>query len=293
MASKTKGLGKGLNALFGETSDEYDLAIAENESGAPTEISLDLIFPNQNQPRKNFDETALEELKNSIVIHGVINPIVVNRVDGKFQIIAGERRYRASLLAGLNKIPAIIMDINEKKVREIALIENLQREDLNAVEAAKGIKELMERYGLTQEHVSERIGKSRSNIANLLRILSLPQEVVELVQDGKLSVGHAKALAGIQNEKELIKLALMASDGKLSVREVEKKVADMQKPKPQQVKKEISLELRDLVEKMQETFATKVTAIGSDKKGRIVIDYFTKDDLDRILELIENLNTKN
>lgn len=293
MASKTKGLGKGLNALFGETSDEYDLAIAENESGAPTEISLDLIFPNQNQPRKNFDETALEELKNSIVIHGVINPIVVNRVDGKFQIIAGERRYRASLLAGLNKIPAIIMDINEKKVREIALIENLQREDLNAVEAAKGIKELMERYGLTQEHVSERIGKSRSNIANLLRILSLPQEVVELVQDGKLSVGHAKALAGIQNEKELIKLALLASDGKLSVREVEKKVADMQKPKPQQVKKEISLELRDLVEKMQETFATKVTAIGSDKKGRIVIDYFTKDDLDRILELIENLNTKN
>ncbi|MEG1805117.1 MAG: ParB/RepB/Spo0J family partition protein [Clostridia bacterium] len=287
MAGKTKGLGKGLNALFGETTDEYELALAETNGGAPSELPLDLIYPNSNQPRKTFDETALEELKNSILTHGVINPIVVNKIDGKYQIIAGERRYRASLLAGLTRIPAIIMDINEKKVREIALIENLQREDLNAVEAAKGIKELMDRYGLTQEAVSERISKSRSNIANLLRVLTLPQEVIDLVQDGKLTVGHAKALAGLPNEKDIVKFALIASDMKMSVRELEKRVNELQKPKTEPVKKEISLELRDLVDKMQTTFATKVTAIGSDNKGRIVIDYFTKDDLDRILDLIE------
>ena len=287
MAGKSRGLGKGLNALFGETTEEYAVAMADQGNGGNYEIALDRIFRNENQPRKIFDIDALEELKKSILIHGVITPIVVNKINDKFQIIAGERRYRASVMAGLDKIPAIVMDINEKKVREIALIENLQREDLNAVESARGIKELMDRYGLTQEQVSERISKSRSNVANLLRVLTLPQEVITLVEEDKLTVGHAKALAGLNNEKIIIELAIFASKNKISVRELERKVAEIQNPKGKAVPKEISLELRDLVDKMQNTFATKVKAIGSDQKGRITIDYYTKDDLDRLLDMMK------
>ncbi len=290
MAVKSKGLGKGLNALFGETDNEYENALKEGSLGEVNEISLDKIFPNENQPRKNFDQNALDELKKSIEIHGVITPIVLNKEDnGKYQIIAGERRYRASLEAGLKSIPAVVMNISEKKVREIALIENLQREDLNPVEAAKGIKELMEIYSLTQEAVSERISKSRSNVANLLRVLTLPNEVIYLVEQGKITVGHAKCLAGVQNTSDIIKIANFVVENSLSVRELEKKVADLNKPKVEKVKKEISLELKDLVSRMEKTFGTKISAVGSENKGRIVIDYFTKDDLDRIFEIIENI----
>ena len=293
MAGKSKGLGKGLNALFGETTEEYELALDGQSSGGNREISLDRIFRDENQPRKMFDVEALEELKNSILIHGVITPIVVNKIEDKYQIIAGERRYRAAVMAGLETIPAIVMDINEKKVREIALIENLQREDLNPVESARGIKELMDRYGLTQEQVAERISKSRSNVANLLRVLTLPTTVIQLVEQDKLTVGHAKALAGINDEQIIIDQANYASTNKISVRELERRVSEIQKPKEKETApKEISIELRDLVDKMKATFATKVKAVGNDNKGRIVIDYYTKDDLDRILKLIEIMDSR-
>ena len=293
MAGKSKGLGKGLNALFGETTEEYELALDGQSSGGNREISLDRIFRDENQPRKMFDVEALEELKNSILIHGVITPIVVNKIEDKYQIIAGERRYRAAVMAGLETIPAIVMDINEKKVREIALIENLQREDLNPVESARGIKELMDRYGLTQEQVAERISKSRSNVANLLRVLTLPTTVIQLVEQDKLTVGHAKALAGINDEQIIIDQANYASTNKISVRELERRVSEIQRPKEKEtVPKEISIELRDLVDKMKATFATKVKAVGNDNKGRIVIDYYTKDDLDRILKLIEIMDSR-
>ncbi len=293
MAGKSKGLGKGLNALFGETTEEYELALDGQSSGGNREISLDRIFRDENQPRKMFDVEALEELKNSILIHGVITPIVVNKIEDKYQIIAGERRYRAAVMAGLETIPAIVMDINEKKVREIALIENLQREDLNPVESARGIKELMDRYGLTQEQVAERISKSRSNVANLLRVLTLPTTVIQLVEQDKLTVGHAKALAGINDEQIIIDQANYASTNKISVRELERRVSEIQRPKEKEtVPKEISIELRDLVDKMKVTFATKVKAVGNDNKGRIVIDYYTKDDLDRILKLIEIMDSR-
>ena len=293
MAGKSKGLGKGLNALFGETTEEYELALDGQSSGGNREISLDRIFRDENQPRKMFDVEALEELKNSILIHGVITPIVVNKIEDKYQIIAGERRYRAAVMAGLETIPAIVMDINEKKVREIALIENLQREDLNPVESARGIKELMDRYGLTQEQVAERISKSRSNVANLLRVLTLPTTVIQLVEQDKLTVGHAKALAGINDEQIIIDQANYASTNKISVRELERRVSEIQRPKEKETApKEISIELRDLVDKMKVTFATKVKAVGNDNKGRIVIDYYTKDDLDRILKLIEIMDSR-
>ncbi|MBR2324347.1 MAG: ParB/RepB/Spo0J family partition protein [Clostridia bacterium] len=284
-----RGLGKGLNALFGETAEEYEQAIKEAEAGGVRELALTSIFPNENQPRKNFDDEALTELKDSILLHGVINPIVVNKAGDKYMIIAGERRYRASVLAGLDKIPAIIMDISEKKVREIALIENLQREDLNPIEAAKGIKELMERYGMTQEAVSERISKSRSNVANLLRILNLPLEVVVMIENNELSVGHAKCLAGISSEKEIIRLANLAKNKGMSVRDLEKLVKSLSEPKPQKKIVIQSTELKDLVSRMQVAFGTKVKAVGTEEKGRIVIDYFTRDDLDRISELLEKI----
>ena len=291
--AKSRGLGKGLNALFGETTFEYEQAVKDAEkNGGINEIDINKIFPNENQPRKNFDEEALNELKQSIEIHGVINPIVVNKEGDKFMIIAGERRYRAATLAGLKTIPAIVMDIGEKKVREIALIENLQREDLNAVEAAKGIKELMDRYGLTQEAVSERISKSRSNVANYLRILSLPNDVLEYIEKDKLSLGHAKCLAGLSDEKEISALAKLVVDKGMSVRELEKKIKANSEKKIKKEQKPQSIELKDLVESMQKSFGTKVKAVGTDQKGRIVIDYFTRDDLDRIYALIEAMRLK-
>ena len=288
--AKSRGLGKGLNALFGETAFEYEQAVKEAEqNGGINEIEISKIFPNENQPRKNFDEEALNELTQSIMIHGVINPIVVNKEGDRFMIIAGERRYRAATLAGLKTIPAIVMDIGEKKVREIALIENLQREDLNAVEAAKGIKELMDRYGLTQEQVSERISKSRSSVANYLRVLTLPEDVISYVEKGELTLGHAKCLAGLSDPKEISALALTAKQKGMSVRDLEKKIRSMSEKKPTKIEKPQSIELKDLVESMQKVFKTKVKAVGTDQKGRIVIDYFTRDDLDRLFAMIELL----
>lgn len=284
--AKTKGLGKGLNALFGETTSEYELAISEEEKAGAIEIPLSKVFPNINQPRKNFDEESLTELKNSIISHGVINPIVVNKESDGYMIIAGERRFRASIMAGLKNIPAIVLDVSEKKIREISLIENLQREDLNAIETAKGIKELMDRYGLTQEVVADRLSKSRSNVANYIRILSLPNEVITLIESDKLSMGHAKVLAGIGNDKEIIKLANAVVEKKLSVRDLEKLVQKLNQPKEKKEKEVQSDELKDIIEKMQVVFGTRVKAVGNDNKGRIVIDYFTRDDLERINEII-------
>lgn len=291
--AKNRGLGKGLNALFGETAFEYEQAVKDAEkNGGIDEIEIDRIFPNENQPRKNFDEEALNELKQSIELHGVINPIVVNKEGDRFMIIAGERRYRAANLAGLKTIPAIVMDIGEKKMREIALIENLQREDLNAVEAAKGIKELMDRYGLTQEAVAERISKSRSNVANYLRILTLPDDILSSIEKDELSLGHAKCLAGLDNKEEISALAKLVTEKKLSVRELEKKIRSMSEKKEKKPEQNQSLELKDLVEKMQKVFGTKVKAVGTDQKGRIVIDYFTRDDLDRFAEILDMAKEK-
>ena len=292
-----KGLGKGLNALFGiYEEDGYNnitTNTAKNEAGV-LEIDIVKIKPNPNQPRKNFDEEALKELASSIKIHGIVQPIVVNKqADGQYMIIAGERRWRAANLCGLQTVPAVVKNYTEKQIKEISIIENLQREDLNPIEAAKSIKQLMDEYGLTQEVVSERIGKSRSNIANMLRLLTLYPEVVSLVENGKLSAGHARCLVVIEDAKEQIKLAQTAVSKNMSVRDLEKAVKNITNPtKKVVIKAEQSLELRELISQMQKTFATKVSAIGNDVKGRIYIDYYTRDDLDRIAELLELINKK-
>ena len=318
---KNRGLGKGLSALFAETDAEYDRTMdvdlglppvretkqSEPKPSAPTaeavreaeggisEIPINRIAPNPNQPRKHFDEEKLRELADSIALHGVIQPVVLNKKGDRYIIIAGERRWRAAKLAGLEKMPAVVRELSDKEVKEISIIENLQREDLNPVEAALAIRELMDQFGLTQEQVAERIGKSRPAIANLLRLLTLSRQVLALVREGRLSAGHARALVVITDEMRQIELANRACDNKMSVRQLEEACRKQDDSARKPVKRNAkpaetqSRELKDLVSTMQTVFGTKVTVMGNDTKGRICIDYFSADDLDRIFDLMEEI----
>lgn len=292
-----KGLGKGLSALFSDTEESYENAQEEaSDSKSVNEISLEKIVANPNQPRKNFDQAALEELAASIKEHGVIMPIVVNKeVDGKYMIIAGERRFRAAKIAGIETIPAVVKDYSEREIEEISLIENLQREDLNPIEAAAAMKKLMDDYKLTQEDLASRIGKSRPAIANTLRLLTLTEEVITLIRDGKLSSGHARALVPVPKESQLA-LAQEVIEKGYSVRETERAVKAFMTP-PEILKKnkeeqiaQTSFELKHFIERMRTTFGTKVSLIGNEKKGRIYIDYYTADDLDRLSEILDIIN---
>ena len=303
MLNNKKGLGRGLDALFGVYKDDSYENITKKApepqakvtvSGGVSEIAIDKVKPNPNQPRKNFDEEALNELAASIKLHGIVQPIVVNDMgDGSYMIIAGERRWRAANICGLKTVPAVVRKYTDKQVKEISIIENLQRENLNPVEAAKAIKELMDEYGLTQETVADRIGKSRSSVANTLRLLTLYPDVLKLVEEGKLSAGHARCLVVIEDKNQQIKLAQLVVNKSISVRELEKAVKNLENPQRRHIIiPEQSLELKELIIQMQKTFATKVSAVGNDNKGRIYIDYYTRDDLDRIAELLELLNKK-
>ena len=294
-----KGLGRGLSALLSDSEQEYDFSFRDDsgekaEAAAtgetPRELPLTQIDPNVNQPRKNFDEVALSELANSIRIHGVISPIiVVMQPNGRYMIIAGERRWRASKRAGLLTIPAIVRDYTPQQVKEISLIENLQREDLNPIETAAAIKQLMDEYRYTQEQVADRIGKSRPAVANTLRLLTLTKPVTDLVASGKLSPGHARCLVVVTDPEDQFKLASMGVDNRVTVRDFEKIVKNYLNPKPAKPKVEQSVELKDMISRMQRTFATKVSALGNDKKGRIYIDYYNRDDLDRICDILETI----
>lgn len=302
MKTPPRGLGRGLSALFSDTEEAYgNAAKFSQEDAAPlpadikdlTEVDIDLIRPNPNQPRKHFDEDALNELADSIKKHGLIMPIVVNEMqDGKYMIIAGERRYRASRIAGKTKIPVVVRAYDDRQIKEISLIENLQREDLNPIEAATAMKQLMDEYHLTQEELAERIGKSRPAVTNTLRLLSLSPEVIPLVAAGKLSAGHARALITLPADAQL-KLAQDAIKDGLSVRDIERSVRDyFSTPdelaeKKEKKKQQVSIELKGLVERMRHAFKTKVSLIGNDKKGRIYIDYYNTDDLNRISEIVE------
>ncbi len=292
-----RGLGKGLSALFSETEEDYGKSLLFDEEPiikgeGVTEIEISSIFANPNQPRKVFDQTALEELATSIAKHGVIMPIIVNKSGDRYMIIAGERRFRASKIAGLTKVPVIVKNYNERQIKEISLIENLQREDLNPIEAATAMRSLMDDYGMTQEELADRIGKSRPAIANTLRLLTLSQEVIKMVANGHLSAGHARSIASIP-QYDQVKIAEQAVREGLSVRDVEKKVKEYFTPPEEKAKKkikqELSAELKELIVDMQRVFGTRVNAIGNDKKGRIYIDYYTRDDLDRLSELLEFL----
>lgn len=295
-----KGLGRGLASLMGlNTIDDFapqqqparpaQEAPAAEAADSVVRIALTDIDPNYEQPRKKFDEAALKELADSIKMHGVIQPIVVTPIGKRFMIIAGERRFRASKMAAQTDIPAIIRHYTPQQIKEISLIENLQREDLSPIEAARAIKTLMTEFNMTQEVAADRIGKSRSAVANTLRLLTLNDDVISLIEQGRLSAGHARTLVVVPSDQQF-KLALKGCDNQMTVREMEKMVREFLNPKPETLKPSIqdSKELVNLVSNMQRAFATKVSAIGNGRKGRIYIDYFTADDLDRICNMVED-----
>ena len=291
MAAKGGLGGKGLNALFTDNEENVKVDIKD----MPTvEIPISEIDRNTNQPRKTFKEESLKEMASSIASYGVLQPLLlVKQENGRYLIIAGERRFRAATMAGLKKVPAIVRDFTEQQIQEISLIENLHREDLNAIEAAEGMKELMENHGLTQEEVATRIGKSRPYVTNTLRLLQLPNEVTELVRSGALSPGHARAIISIDDKDYLITLAKQACDNNLTVRDIENRVRlyftrKAIQPGPRK-EREVSVELKEMVNDMKRIFATKVKLLGNDKKGRIIIDYFNEDDIDRIHALVQIL----
>ena len=282
---------KELNPLFNDNPENVRVELSDDVQ--TQEIDITLIDRNPNQPRKTFNEESLREMAASITTYGVLQPLLLVKSEGgRYLIIAGERRFRASHLAGLKTVPAIVKDLTPQQIQEISLIENLHRENLNAVEAAEGMRELMGSHGLTQEEVAIRIGKSRPYVTNTLRLLQLPDEVTELVREGKLSPGHARTLLPIDDKEYLITLAKQACDNKLSVRDLENRVRlyFTRKTIPSGPREKVmSLELKEFVGDMKRIFATKVKLVGNDQKGRITIDYFTADDLERIHALIQIL----
>ena len=288
---KKTGQGLSIDALFNDYASDittFDSNGVLNKG--VEELDIDIVIPNPEQPRKNFDEEQLNNLANSIKNVGLIQPITVVKKGSKYIIIAGERRYRASIIAGMKKIPVIVKDYTERECKEIALIENLQRSDLNPIEEAVAFSNLINEYNLSQEELANTLSKSRSAIANSLRILTLPPEVKQLVIDGKLSAGHAKALVSLNDVGAQINYANAAANKQLSVRTLEMMVKAYNNNE-ETPKKPIKLtsELKEFVNDMQRIFATKVKIIGNEEKGRIYLDYYTKDDLQRIYELIDSL----
>ena len=299
MASKSKkGLGRGLGALFDDSksekssegfdflSDLSDTEIADSDSIKM--IKVRDIEPNKNQPRKTFDKEKLEILSSSIAAHGIVQPILVKpNINGTYMIVAGERRWRAGKLAKIKEVPCVIRELDEPAVMEIALIENLQREDLNPIEEAEGYRRLMETCELTQEEVAEKVGRSRSAVANSLRLNNLSERVKQMVIDGKLSQGHARALLSITDDNEQFELAKFIIEKGLNVRQVEKLVSDTsenkKKPKTKQVTGMMKKYFSEVENDLGSRLGTKVKISEGANKGKIEIEYYSKDDLERIL----------
>ncbi|AEE92729.1 chromosome partitioning protein [Tepidanaerobacter acetatoxydans Re1] len=278
-----RGLGRGLEALI--PMDSMEQKDGENVQ----EIDIKAIVANDKQPRKDFDEQKLDELAASMKQHGVLQPVIVRKKGNIYELVAGERRWRAAAKAGIKKIPAIVKELSDADVMEIALIENLQREDLNPMEEALAYKTLMDDFGLTQEELSKRVGKSRSQIANTVRLLNLESEIQELVLQDKLTAGHARALLSIQDKKCRYDLAKKISSDALSVRQTEqmaKKISDENKHKNNTRQKEINPVILDITEKLQRSLGTRVRIKGNERRGKIEIEFYSGDELERILEVI-------
>ena len=280
------GLGKGLDLLIPTEPDK-------DEPVKPQMLKINQVEPNREQPRKRFDPDALEDLAGSIRQYGIIQPIIVAKRDDYYEIIAGERRWRAAKMAGLKEIPVVVKEYSDKEIAEISLIENIQRENLNPIEEARALKSLIEEYDLTQEELSERISKSRTQIANTMRLLKLHEDVQEMLVDGRLTAGHARALLGLEIQEEQRQVAEKIIQETLSVRQTEDLVRQINHP-PRTVKKAKTIQnsvfYRDLEKRMTETLGTKVKISQKEAgKGRIEISYFSEDELDRIYTLINQL----
>lgn len=307
--SRKSGLGKGLDSLIPQISTvkedkredfstnvnkNVDNSVENQGTNAPLLVKISSIEPNREQPRKKFDEAALEELAESIRQHGILQPLLVQKKDRHYEIIAGERRWRAAKLAGLREVPVIIQEYSDQEAMEIALIENIQREDLNAVEEAQAYQTLMREFLLTQEEVAEKVGKSRAAVANRLRLLRLPQRIQNWLAEGALTEGHARALLSLEEEERQLEAAKKILDQKLTVRETEKLVRDMQNPPAP--KRDDSWKARDQViyekleEELRQLTGTKVAIQRKEEgKGRIQLDYYSVEELERLMELFRRL----
>ena len=286
-----RGLGRGLGALLGD-------AALQSQEGGSLSLPISQVEPGLKQPRKRFDQESLQDLADSIRTHGVIQPLTVRRLaSGYYQIIAGERRWRAAKIAGLTEIPAVIIEADDRKVMELGLIENLQREDLNPVEEANGYKVLMDEYGLTQEEVAQRVGKSRPAVANALRLLALPDPVHQLLEEGKLSAGHARAILAAPTGELQKKLAQKVIAEDLSVRQTEalaKRLAAGEKEPPSPPPgPDLTIYLRAAEKSLAARFGRKVSIISGKKKGKIELEYYNPEDLNTLLDLLEQLPSSN
>jgi ParB family chromosome partitioning protein len=274
-----RGLGKGLGALIPTE------AIFEDNV---QEIEINKIKTNKNQPRKNFSEERLDELYHSIKAHGVLQPVILRKINDGYELVAGERRLRAALKANLRKIPAIVKKLTDSEAMEIALIENLQREDLNPLEEAAAYKRLMVEFKMTQDELSKRVGKSRSQIANTVRLLNLDEPILKMISDNKLTAGHGRALLSVEGKKDRLLLAQKIIDGNLSVRQVEElsKNEFMSNKKKKNAPKEINPVFIELTDKLQRSLGTKVKIKGTEKRGKIEIEFYSTDELERLLEML-------
>ncbi len=294
MNEKKRGLGRGLNALINTGTDtESKENTKENNEYKEVFVNISLVEPNRNQPRKEFDKDALSELANSIKQYGILQPIIVQKNEDMYEIIAGERRWRAAKEAGLTEVPVIIRDYDKQKIMEISIIENIQRENLNPIEEAMAYQSLMEEYGLKHEELAERVSKNRSTITNSMRLLKLSDNIQQMIIDGKISAGHAKVLLSVENTSEQEKIAQELISKSLSVRELEKLVKQYIKPRKKKKSKDdtdYSLFYKEYEDRLKDILGTKVQINTKDKnKGRIEIDYYSAAELERIVELLNNI----
>ncbi|HLR61208.1 MAG TPA: ParB/RepB/Spo0J family partition protein [Lentibacillus sp.] len=276
-----KGLGKGINAFFPPELEEETEDVIQ-------EIPVDECRPNPYQPRKTFHADAIEELKDSILEYGIVQPLIVRKSIKGYEIIVGERRFRAAKEADLETLPAVVKDLSDDKMMEVALLENLQREDLTAIEEAHAYQNLMNELGITQDELSKRLGKSRSHIANIVRLLSLPEQVVAYINNGELSMGHGRALLGVKDKDKVIPLVNKIRHENLNVRQVEQLIVQMNekpKEKKEKPKKDIFLEERESV--LRDRLGTAVSINRGKRKGKIEIEFYSNEDLERILETLE------
>ncbi len=289
-----KGLGKGLDVLFANNPTHDLTSGSEDNSANSSFISINDIDPNKNQPRKLFFDDSLEELAESIRIHGILQPLALRRTEnGRYQIIAGERRFRAAKRAGLSEVPAVIVEADDKAVAELALIENLQREDLNPVEEAEGFKALMDEFGLTQEEAASRLGKSRSSLANATRLLSLAPDALALLREGRIERGHAKVLLGLTNKDDQAEAAYIVAEKGLNVRQTEELVRRMNAKKlvpPKEISEEFEVDyIKALEQDLTKSLGRKVRLVHGAKKGKIELEYYGNDDLDILLKALSRI----
>ncbi len=294
MAVKKKGLGKGLDSIIPEYEEAAETSKPEEQTRTVLKISE--VEPNREQPRRNFNEDALEELADSIRQYGVLQPLLVSKKENYYEIITGERRWRAAKKAGLSEIPVIVKDFSKQEILEISLIENLQRENLNPIEEAMAYERLLSEFHLKQDEVAEKVSKSRTAVTNAVRLLQLDSRVQQMVIDDKLTAGHARTLLGIEDKETQWKIANRVFEEKLSVRELEKLVKKLQRgerPKPEPVNDVAEYAYKAMEERMRDVLGTKVTLRHKpDNKGKIEIEYYSREDLERIYDLLEKCAEK-